>query len=40
MEHRPALTGKILWALGRTVARRVRENHRQMASLFAISRDF
>ena len=40
MEHRPALTGKILWALGRTVARRVRESHRQMASLFAISRDF
>jgi CRP-like cAMP-binding protein len=40
MEHRPALTGKILWALGRTLARRVRESHRQMASLFAISRDF
>ena len=40
MLSRPALTGKILWALGRTVARRVRENHRQMASLFAISRDF
>jgi CRP/FNR family cyclic AMP-dependent transcriptional regulator len=40
MEHRPALTGKILWALGRTLARRVREGHRQMASLFAISRDF
>jgi CRP/FNR family cyclic AMP-dependent transcriptional regulator len=40
MEHRPALTGKILWALGRTLARRVRESHRQVASLFAISRDF
>jgi CRP/FNR family transcriptional regulator, cyclic AMP receptor protein len=40
MESRPALTGKILWALGRTLARRVRESHRQMASLFAISRDF
>jgi CRP/FNR family transcriptional regulator, cyclic AMP receptor protein len=40
MLSRPALTGKILWALGRTVARRVRESHRQMASLFAISRDF
>jgi CRP/FNR family transcriptional regulator, cyclic AMP receptor protein len=40
IEHRPALTGKILWALGRTIARRVREGHRQMASLFAISRDF
>jgi CRP-like cAMP-binding protein len=40
MEHRPSLTGKILWALGRTLARRVREGHRQVASLFAISRDF
>ena len=40
IENRPALTGKILWALGRTLARRVRESHRQMASLFAISRDF
>lgn len=40
MLSRPVLTGKILWALGRTLARRVRENHRQMASLFAISRDF
>lgn len=40
IENRPALTGKILRALGRTLARRVRESHRQMASLFAISRDF
>jgi CRP/FNR family cyclic AMP-dependent transcriptional regulator len=40
IEHRPVLTGKILRALGRTLARRVRESHRQMASLFAISRDF
>ena len=40
MESRPELAAKILWALGRTLARRVRESHRQMASLFAISRDF
>ena len=40
IEHRPSLTGKILTALGRALARRVREGHRQMASLFAISRDF
>jgi CRP-like cAMP-binding protein len=40
IEHRPALTGKILGALGRALARRIRESHRQVASLFAISRDF
>jgi CRP-like cAMP-binding protein len=40
MQIRPELAAKILWALGRTLARRVRESHRQMASLFAISRDF
>jgi CRP/FNR family cyclic AMP-dependent transcriptional regulator len=40
MLSRPPLAGKILWALGRTLSRRVRESHRQMASLFAISRDF
>ncbi len=40
MQSRPELAAKILWALGRTLARRVRESHRQMASLFAISRDF
>ena len=40
MDHRPELTGKILWALGRSLSRRVRESYRQMASLFAISREF
>lgn len=40
MASRPVLAAKILWALGRTCTRRVRESHRQMASLFAISRDF
>jgi CRP/FNR family cyclic AMP-dependent transcriptional regulator len=36
----PVVAGKFLWALGRTLARRVREGHQRMASLFAISRDF
>jgi CRP-like cAMP-binding protein len=40
MESRPALAAKILWALGRTLSRRVRESHQQMGSPFAISRDF
>jgi CRP-like cAMP-binding protein len=40
MRTNPVLSGKFLWALGRTLSRRVREGHQRMASLFAISRDF
>jgi CRP-like cAMP-binding protein len=40
MRTDPALAGKFLWALGRTLSRRVREGHARMASLFAISREF
>ena len=40
MKTNPVLSGKFLWALGRTLSRRVREGHQRMASLFAISRDF
>ena len=40
MKTDPVLSGKFLWALGRTLSRRVREGHQRMASLFAISRDF
>src|SRR5688572_27987973 len=40
MSTRPELTAKFLWALGRTLARRIRSDNQRMASLFAISRDF
>ena len=40
MSSRPELTAKFLWALGRTLARRIRSDNQRMASLFAISRDF
>lgn len=40
MKTNPALACKFLWALGRTLARRAREGHQRMASLFAISREF
>lgn len=40
MSSRPELTAKFLWALGRTLARRIRSDNHRMASLFAISRDF
>jgi CRP-like cAMP-binding protein len=40
MKTNPTLAWKVLWALGRTLARRVREGHQRMASLFAISREF
>ena len=40
METNPGLAVKVLWALGRTLSRRVREDHQRLASLFAISREF
>ena len=40
METNPALAVKVLWALGRTLSRRVREDHQRLGSLFAISREF
>ena len=40
MTTNPVLAVKVLWALGRTLSRRLREGHQRMASLFAISREF
>jgi CRP/FNR family transcriptional regulator, cyclic AMP receptor protein len=35
---RPGLEAKILWALGQTLARRLRDTNEKLASLFAVSR--
>jgi CRP/FNR family cyclic AMP-dependent transcriptional regulator len=40
MKTDPEVGWKFTWALGRALARRVREGHQRMASLFAISREF
>lgn len=39
MQSRPGLSAKFLWAFARTLAARLREANRRMASLFAISRN-
>jgi CRP-like cAMP-binding protein len=40
MQSRPELTAKFLWAFGLTLAGRLREANRRMASLFAITKSF
>lgn len=40
MRSRPGLSAKFLWAFARTLAARLREANRRLASLFAISRTF
>lgn len=40
MRSRPSLCAKFLWAFSRTLATRLRETNKRMASLFAISRTF
>jgi CRP/FNR family cyclic AMP-dependent transcriptional regulator len=40
MKNRPALTSKVFWAFGRTLAGRIRETNQKVAALLAISRTF
>lgn len=38
LKARPGLEAKVLWSLGRTLARRLRDSNDKLASLFAVSR--
>ena len=40
MRDRPELSAKLLWALARTLATRLRETNQKLAGLFAISQGF
>ena len=40
MRSRPELSAKLLWALARTLATRLRETNQKLAGLFAISQGF
>lgn len=40
VRNRPALAAKFFWAFGRTLAGRLRETNRKIATLLAISREF
>ena len=40
MRSHPALSAKFLWAFSRTLAQRLRETNKRMASLLAMSRTF
>jgi CRP-like cAMP-binding protein len=40
MRDRPELSAKLLWALGRTLASRLRDTNQKLAGLFAISQGF
>ena len=40
MRNCPELSAKLLWALARTLASRLRETNQKLAALFAISQGF